>query len=251
MWQKPQLMTAIADLLLLAAAAALLVAGALMATRLPFFTLSEVRVQHELKEVRRAEIERALGGLLHGNFFSTNLEAVRQSLEKISWVRRAEVRRRWPARLDISIEEHEPAARWGDGATQLVNTYGEVFVATLPPEVALPTLHGPVGSAQEVLNHYAAFAAALRPTGHRPAQLTLSPRLAWQLRLDDGMTLELGREQQKAPVRLRLQRFVEFYPTVLAARNPRPLAVDMRYPNGFALRQAAAANGNNEGRGRK
>ena len=251
MWQKPQLMTAIADLLLLAAAAALLVAGAVMATRLPVFTLSEVVVLHELKEVRRGEVERALGGLLRGNFFSTNLDALRQSLEKISWVRHAEVRRRWPARLEVNIEEHEPAARWGDGAGQLVNTYGEVFVATLPPEIALPALHGPAGSAQEVLNHYAEFAATLKPTGHQPAQLTLSPRLAWQLKLDDGMTLELGREQQKAPVRMRLQRFVDYYPTVLAGRNPRPLAVDMRYPNGFALRQAAVANSSNEGRGKK
>ena len=70
---------------------------------------------HELKEVRRAEVERALAGLLRGNFFSVNVEAVRQSLERISWIRHAEVRRRWPSSLELRIEEHEPAAQWGEG----------------------------------------------------------------------------------------------------------------------------------------
>ena len=78
----------------------------------------------------------------------------------------------------------------------------------------------------------------IKPQGQ--TALLLSPRLAWQVRLDDGMVLELGREQPKAPIALRLERFVDIYPTVLAARSPRPAAVDLRYPNGFALRLAAA-----------
>ena len=61
-----------------------------------------------------------------------------------------------------------------------------------------------------------------------------------QLRLDDGMVVELGRQQPKVPVRLRLQRFVEHYPAVLSVAKQRPSVVDMRYPNGFALRVAAA-----------
>ena len=53
------------------------------------------------------------------------------------------------------------------------------------------------------------------------------------------MVVELGRQQPKVPVRLRLQRFVEHYPTVLSVAKQRPSVVDMRYPNGFALRVAA------------
>jgi hypothetical protein len=56
------------------------------------------------------------------------------------------------------------------------------------------------------------------------------------VKLEDGMLVELGREQAKAPIRMRLQRFVEYYPTLSDARHGRPVAVDMRYPNGFALR---------------
>lgn len=249
MWHKPQLMTTVADLLLAAAAAALLVAAAVWFARMPFFTLSEVVVTHELREVKRAEVERALGGMLRGNFFSVNLDALRQSLERLTWVRHADVRRQWPARLEVRIEEHEPAARWGEASGQLLNTHGEVFSAVLSVEQPLPVLYGPPASAPDVLQRYGEFAQALKPTGRVPRQVTLSPRLAWQLRLDDGMVVELGREQSKAPVGMRLARFVEFYPGVLEGRKPRPAAVDMRYPNGFALHFAAAQG--NEGKGKQ
>ena len=68
------------------------------------------------------------------------------------------------------------------------------------------------------------------------------------LRLDDGMVVELGRQQAKAPVFQRLTRFVEHYPELLAVGGKRPAVVDMRYPNGFALRFAAASG--NEGKGK-
>ena len=257
MWHKPQLMTAVSDLLLVAAAAALLVAGAVWSARLPLFPLREVVVTHELQEVRRSEVERSLNGLLRGNFFSVSLEALRQSLEKLPWVRHAEVRRQWPARVEISIEEHQPAARWGEGTAQLVNTHGELFVAFMSRDTHLPVLSGPAGSSVELLRYYEAFSQTLKPTGRQLDQVALSPRLAWLLKLEDGMQIELGREQAKAPISVRLQRFVDFYPTVSDSRRPRPVAVDMRYPNGFALRftpvgvSRDAASTSHEVRGKK
>lgn len=249
MWHKPQLMTAVSDLLFAAAAAALLVAAAVWTTRLPLFPLRELVVMHELQEVRRAEIERATAGMLRGNFFSINLDALRQSLERLPWVRRAEVRRQWPARIEVRIEEHRPAARWGDAPAQLVNTHGEVFSAVLSRDLTLPVLNGPAGLSAEMLQRHAEFSRALQPLGLRLEQITLSPRLAWQLRLDDGLLVELGREQSKASIGMRLARFVEYYPTVTDPRHAHPLAVDMRYPNGFVLRFAGGTG--HEARGKQ
>jgi cell division septal protein FtsQ len=50
----------------------------------------------------------------------------------------------------------------------------------------------------------------------------LSPRLAWALELEDGMLVELGREQDKAPIPMRLQRYVDYYPTLSDTRHGRP-----------------------------
>jgi cell division protein FtsQ len=123
----------------------------------------------------------------------------------------------------------------------LVNTYGEVFPASLVREQSLPRLSGPTGSSGEILRRYEEFAQLMKPVGLLPAQLALSPRLAWLVKLEDGMWIELGREQPKAPIRMRLQRFVDYYPTLSDTRGVRPTAVDMRYPNGFALRFPASA----------
>ena len=243
MWNKPQLMTAVSDLLFVAAGAALLVAGVLWCARLPWFPLHEVVVTHELREVRRVDVEQSLAGRVRGNFFSVNLEGLRQSLEQLPWVRRAEVRRQWPSRIEVSIEEHVPVAFWGQGTGQLVNSHGEVFVAamSIPPPAPMPVLVGPTGLAPEMLDYYVQAEEILKPIGRLPRTLSVSPRLAVQVRLDDGMIVELGRQQTKAPVRQRLERFVDNYASVLTAARQRPSIVDMRYPNGFALRVNALA----------
>jgi cell division protein FtsQ len=249
MWNKPQLMTAVADLLYVAAAAALLVAAVLWSARLPLFPLREVVFANELREVRQSDIERSLAGQLRGNFFSIKLDALRESLEQLPWVRRVEVRRQWPSRIEVSIEEHAAVAFWGRATGQLVNSYGEVFAAAMsrPPNSPMPVLQGPNGMAPEMLGHYQQAEEILKPLGRLPRAINVSPRLAVQLRLDDGMIIELGRQQAKAPVRERLERFVEFYPSVLSAAKQRSadstlpvVVVDMRYPNGFALRVSAS-----------
>jgi len=250
MWNKPQLMTAVSDLLLVAAAAALVVAAVVWGARLPLFPLREVVVIQELREVHRSELERSLAGRLRGNFFSINLEAVRQSLEQLPWVRHAEVRRQWPSSLEVSIEEHVPVAFWGAATGQLVNSYGEVFAAAMsvPPDAPMPVLLGPTGIAPEMLGYFQEAEEILKPIGRWPRAVNVSPRLAVQMRLDDGMLLELGRQQPKAPVRQSLERFVEYYPSVLTAARQRPTVVDMRYPNGFALRVATAPVNENKGK---
>lgn len=242
MWHKPQLMTAVADLLFAAGAAALLVAVVVWAVRMPLTPIQEVQVTEQLREIQRSDLERVLAGRIRGNFFSVNLEGVRDALEELPWVRRAEVRRHWPARLEVKIEEQQAVARWGDDLTHWVNPYGEVFAASAPQDggVQLPLLSGPTGTAEEVLRRYAESVTQLQSIGLKPVQLALSQRLAWVLRLENGLTIELGREQQKSPLTSRLKRLVEIYPVALANRQPAPQVVDMRYPNGLALRLAAA-----------
>lgn len=245
MWNKPHLLNAIADLLILAASAALLAAAAVWLVRVPSLPVRQVVVVEALPHTKRLEIEQVLPAALRGNFFSLNLEAVRGALETLPWVRKVEVRRVWPSRLEVRLEEHKPVARWGEGRGELVNSYGEVFAAVAADEemAAMPLLFGPVGTAPEVLKRYGELVGIFQSVGEKPVQVTLSPRLAWQLKLENGMLVDMGREQTKAPVGVRLQRFIEVYPETVAKRAVRPAVVDLRYPNGFAMRVAAEGKG--------
>ena len=215
----------------------LLAAGVFWLSRQPIAPLVRVVVMNELQEVQRSDLEQALQGL-RGNMVTVSLEGVRSSLEKLAWVRRADVRRRWPGTLELTLYEQEPVARWGEGSQQLVNVQGEVFYAGNAFDAAeeLPIFHGPLGSAPEILNRYRETTIALAPTGRTLAQVTLTPRLAWQLKLDDGLWIELGRDQAKATVAQRLLRFVASYRVVVAGRSQKAGMVDLRYPNGFVMR---------------
>ncbi len=245
MWQKPQLLNALADLLMLVAIAALLAGGAVWLVRVPSLPVKQVVFVETLVHTRRGEIEQVVPSALRGNFFSLDLESVRVALEQLPWVRKVQVRRIWPARLEISIEEHRPLARWGEAYGEMVNSHGEVFAALLSEEevAKLPLLVGPAGTAREVLERYVEFTEVFAAVNERPVQVVLSPRLAWQMKLNNGMRLEIGRENTKSPVEGRLKRFVEVYPGMVANLPVAPAVVDLRYPNGFAMKVAGEGKG--------
>ena len=189
------------------------------------FPLTRVEFRGTLERTTRGELEKALPRV-SGNFFAADLAEVRASLERLQWVRHVAVRRMWPSRLEITIEEHVALARWGDDA--LVNTFGERFVGKT--NVVLPTFIGPAGTQAEVAKRYARFNAIVAPLDAKIDRVALSARHAWQLRLSNGLHLALGRDADLAESRLR--RFVEVYPAV---KNKNEY-VDLRYPNGFAVR---------------
>jgi cell division protein FtsQ len=226
--------------------------GLQLLLRSPLFPLREVVVRGELKNASRDEITSALDGI-GGNFFAAELAEVRGRLEQVAWVRRVDARRVWPDRIEVRLEEHVAFARWAQVAgdlqpSGLVNNHGEPFAAVMDAtaQQELPLLAGPPGSERELVQRYRRFAELLAPLGMSPehgvlVSVVLTARHAWQLRTASGLELELGRDGAE-PVEQRLVRFAAAYPDSLG-RLPKAAAaarrhVDLRYPNGFALRVA-------------
>ena len=239
MWDNPKALNIASGVLL--AVSGLLVAGAgvYALVRSPAFPLRSIQVVGQLEHVTQGQVIDALQGRVSGTFFTVDLTEMRRSFEAIPWVRHVEVRRQWPARLQVRLQEHRALARWARAEERrLINMQGETFVAST--EADLPTFAGPAGSEREVTRRYADFMRALEPLGVAPRQVLLSDRLAWQIRLDNGMVLLLGRDAARDPVSERLARFVQAYPSALArlenAGARGGVRFDLRYPNGFALR---------------
>ena len=134
---------------------------------------------------------------------------------------------------------------------------GEIFSA--PYEGDLPRFTGPEGSAPSMVREYRAIALTLVPLAGKVSELRLSPRGAWQVVLElpadrplpsaqpsaiqllpqrgprgEGqLTLDLGRGEFEA----RLARFAAAWPQLVAEARETKHA-DLRYPGGFALRNA-------------
>jgi cell division protein FtsQ len=234
MWDKPNLLNAIANTLFGAAFFLILVMAVLWGIRQPAFAVREVRVTQRLVHVTPEQIEAVVKSEIDGNFFTLDLARARAGFEKLPWVRVANVRRQWPARLEVVLEEHVPLAHWNtDLIAALVNTHGEVFDAAYDQSATpLPTFSGPDGSAQEITQQYDNFRRSLVVLGRAPQRIDLSSRRAWRLQLDTGLVIELGREQIEA----RMERFITAYPRIVAQLSQVPEYVDLRYPNGFAVR---------------
>ena len=238
-WDRPVLMDLVSDLLIVFGVAALAWSAMMAVQRLPIFPLRQLVVTGTLEQVTRAQIEDAARTALAGNFFTVDLDSARTVFEKLPWVRHAELRRHWPDGLDLAIEEQVAVARWrgGDGESRLVNDHGEVFAAA--SDQPLPVLAGPQGSAPMVLARFREFGQSLAAIGRRPTAVALSAREAWQMKLDDGVVVELGRDDARQTLSDRLARFVTYIKPALEKVPMVAGVVDMRYPNGFILRPAA------------
>ena len=229
MWDKTQLTLWLANLLYALAAVLALYAVFFLLVHLPVFPLRKIDVNGYLDHVNREQVKLIVQQEMKGNFFTLDIKKIRGSFEKLPWVRTVNVRRRWPDRLEVTLDEHHALARWG--SIGLVNTRGEVFQAASNSD--LPEFIGPTQeSAKDIAEHYMLFKATLAPLKQEPVQVVLSPRRSWQVRLKSGLNLELGREE----VTLRLAKFASVFDRSVARLPATVNYVDLRYPNGFAVR---------------
>lgn len=244
MWQDAKALNATANGIFALALLACLAAGVWWLAQRPMFNLRTIRVESlaadgELRHVSQLTLRNNALGRIKGNFFTTNLDTVRQAFESVPWVRRATVRREWPDQLIVALEEHEALGTWGaDG--RLLSTKGDVFTANLAEaeeDHALPEFDGPEGSEKEVLSRFAELRQWFAPLKLVPEALSLSSRYAWTVKLDNGMSVALGREQTATTLKERVDRLLGIYPQ-LVSHLQNIETIDMRYQNGLALSAA-------------
>ncbi len=168
-----------------------------------------------------------------GSFFELDVNQTHQTVEAMPWVYRASVRKRWPSGLEIFVVEQQPAAIWnGD---MLLNQYGDAFdaqisSADLSSKITLPNLYGPGGSEQTALQGYRNMQSLLETTNLYIVEMFLSERFAWNVQLNNGIKLNLGRTEFID----RLQRFVDLLP-LISQQDRQVDYVDLRYDTGLAV----------------
>ncbi|MDP9011910.1 MAG: cell division protein FtsQ/DivIB [Pseudomonadota bacterium] len=192
--------------------------------------LRVISMDGAFQRVSPGQIEKAVAPFTGDGFMSADLDRIQRSVESVPWVDHARVERRFPNGLHVTVVEETAAARWGQSG--LLNTRGELFVreATHVP-AELPRLSGPEGTQSQVAQRYLSAQGRMLEAGMRIAALRLDERGAWELDLDSGVTVRLGRRDVDA----RLDRFIRTASQVIAHRLNDITYVDMRYSNGFAI----------------
>jgi cell division protein FtsQ len=247
MWHDIKTLNAAANTLFGVVLLALLMSGVWWLIQRPMFTLKTIQVEsfakNNLRHVNALTIREAALPKVKGNFFTSNLDSVRAAFEAVPWVRKANVQRDWPNKLVVTLEEHEVLGTWGD-AGRLLSLQGDVFTANLAEaeeDVELIGFNGPDGSEQDVLAHYVKFKEWFGKIHLAPEIVNYSARYAWSVTLNNGMRVELGRTADDGSLKKRVDELLTVYPQLLASLQDRIESVDMRYPNGLALKSSLSA----------
>ena len=237
-----RLMNAVASGVYALAAVGAAVAGVMWLMRSPLFPIRVIQLDGELARNSVPTIRANAEPHLAGNFFSIDLQQARAAFESVPWVRQAVVRRVWPDRLDVQLQEHHAAALWetpgeDPGADRLVGEQGEVFEANLGDveDEDLPTFAGPEDSAPQMLALYRRLQPVLATLDMRIARLALSGRGSWRVVLDDDAAIEIGRGSEDELL-ARTERFARTLGQVTARYHAPLLYADLRHAGGYAVR---------------
>lgn len=239
-----RLMNIAARVLFALAVLALLAVGAKALARSQAFNLKAIQIDGELYRTNVAAVRTTALPQLKGHFFSMDLDAAQAAFEAVPWVRRAVVRRAWPNRLSVHIEEHQVAALWKSeaGDDRLVNRQGEVFDANLGEveDADFATLRGPDGLSAPMLSLLGQLNAAWQPLDVQVENLRLSQRGSWRAELSSGAVIELGRGNEPE-VMERAARFARTLGAATAQVSVTTQALrhaDLRHSGSYALKLA-------------
>jgi cell division protein FtsQ len=223
---------------LIAGGAAAVVVAGIALVHLLDQPIASVRVDGSFQHLSALDVEKAVRANLQGaGLITVDLDRVRRGVSALPWVDVATVQRSWPRGLTVHVAEQVAVARWNTGA--LVNARGQMFISEVryvPPE--LPQLSGPEGSAPQVVARYQAAQGRILEAGMRLVAVRLDTRGAWELLLDNGVTVRLGNRQ----VDERFERFATAALHLISQRATDIAYVDMRYSNGFAVGWRNAAS---------
>jgi cell division protein FtsQ len=190
-----------------------------------------VTVEGEVHRLSSQQLQRTVTEHLEGGLLTQDIKRLQRSVDELPWVRTATLRRVWPDRIVLNVEEYRPIARWGSDG--LVTAEGEVFRPkgeTFPSTLA--RLSGDDSQSPVIAANYLKWRDRLAGIGLTLTALDRDARGAWTLHLGQALDLELGATR----VEERLERFMRTWRQLAAAG--RPAVVDLRYANGLAVRWA-------------
>lgn len=211
--------------------------GAALDRMLASGAIRDVRIAGDLGRVSEADLARAVRARLRGGFFGIDIGEIRAAALSVDWVRDVSIRKVWPDQLQLTVAEERPLARWASGG--FVTERGALlppWEGAAPPE-GLPLLAGTPRALPELITGLRHFGGMLDGIGGGVAALERTPSGNWRLDFEDGVRLVFRDGQETA-----IRRFAELYSTTLEGRRGAIERIDLRYPNGFAVRWRADMN---------
>ncbi len=197
------------------------------------YPLKTVKIEGDLKYLTKSDIEYATAEVARGGWFTVDLRKIKEAVEDIPWVDTVNIRRVWPATIELDITEQRAYSFWGEKG--LLNIRGESY---LPRNGSFPTnlphLSGPKGTEKQLVRTFLEINQKIAIIDLSLKGLSLNQRGAWAMRLSNQIQVELGVDH----IENKLMRLIKSY-KILSQQAGQLIKIDCRYPNGLAVvRQA-------------
>ncbi|KZM39087.1 cell division protein FtsQ [Marinomonas sp. SBI22] len=194
-----------------------------------WFSIKEIELEGSLSYITEHELNLIYDGFLGQSLLFSSVSDLSRKASEPAWVNSVSVRKIWPNKLRFVVGEEVPVANWREG--QVITAQGGVISPSALHELPLPSLQGPKGTSQTVLEQFRLVSQVLTNSDLKVDKLELEERGAWNVYFSNGLLVKLGRDE----ILSRLQRFIAVYKSDLSGRMARIHAIDARYPHGIAV----------------
>jgi len=194
-------------------------------------TIESVEVTGDLKVLNKKQLKPVIESYTKTNLYLLDEESLEKAIEANPWVHSASLMQQWPNKLVIRIHEQNAVAHWG--ATEMLADNGQIIKASLGTKNSdLPLLHSPNGKGRNMASGFLEIRKMMKGFPEKLVEFKEDTRGSWKIKLENGMTLKIGREHQAK----RLKRFMVAYEESLSEVIDKISIVDLRYTNGFAVK---------------
>jgi cell division protein FtsQ len=192
------------------------------------WSVEQVEIEGEFRYWQAQDLAKQLLWVKEQNFFSLDVREVKFELEQLALIKSVQVRKVWPDTLLVKFKEDIPVAIWNKDA--LLNPKGEELL--LPgsfDQSGLPKLFGPELRTEQVMRQFQRFQSRLSGVDAVMVSLTMNAIGSWQVELENGWTIRLGRQQLEQ----RIERLIELLKIL---PQEKVAVVDLRYGKGAAIK---------------
>ena len=196
-----------------------------------YFQISDIRLGQKSLNVNEAEIFKiAEKYLKNKSFFNINLDYLKNSIEKVAWVKNAYIRRSYPNEVIIFIEEYTPVAVWNNDS--YISENGYIFSAN-KIEKKLPKISSYSNRNIIIFEYFSLILDGIRKNKLNDKVLLIKENEIRSLTvlLDSNIAIKFGSKN----IEERIGIFFKAYKTLNTSDLKKIRYIDMRYSNGFSI----------------
>ncbi len=192
--------------------------------------VAELNVVGTRSDAENSQVMKHVTPAVTANYFTADLEQIRDQALELSWVDRVVVSRAWPNSIRVRVMPRHPIARWGTG--RLLSDSGDIFAQVIPQNnQKLPLLHGPTSQSKMMMRRYNEINQLFLPVNARLKELYLTERMTWFMQFDSGLRVIVDQDQTMS----KLQRLSHLAQSDLKPVWSKISSIDLRYRNGLAI----------------